>query len=100
MNDLIPQQRGLLPSRIERGMSRELERVRAGKVIAAAREEAKIEVLAQTTESALLAASHVAAVEALLVARTPHAEARLRHIADAGTIGMTEVVIKAGRRLG
>ena len=67
---------------------------------AAARENAKVEIMAEVTETALLAASHVAAVEALLVARTPHAEARLRHIADAGTIGMTETVIKAGRRMG
>jgi hypothetical protein len=100
MSDLVvPQSTGLFPSRIDRVASRELERIGASKVVAAARESAKVEIVAEVTETALLAASHVAAVEALLVARTPHAEGRLRHIADAGCIGMTDIVIKAGRRV-
>ena len=100
MSDLVPLGGGLLSTRIERSTGRQLDRIQAGKMVSAARENAKVEVMAEVTETALLAASHVAALEALLVARTPHAEARLRHIADAGTIGMTETVIKAGRRLG
>jgi hypothetical protein len=100
MTDLIPQSPGLFPTRVDRLASRELGRVRAQATVAAARESARVEVIAEVTESALLAASHVAAVEALLVQRTPHAEGRLRHIADAGCIGMTDVVIRAGRRVG
>jgi hypothetical protein len=30
------------------------------------------------------------------VQRTPHAEARLRHIADAGCAGMANVVLRTG----
>jgi hypothetical protein len=100
MSDLVPLGGGLLSTRIERTTARQLDRIQAGKMVAAARENARIEVMAEVTETALLAASHVAAVEELLVSRTPHAEARLRHIADAGTVGMTEVVLKAGKRLG
>jgi hypothetical protein len=100
MTDLVPQAGGLFPARSTRLASRELSRVQAGKAIVAGRESARVEVIAEVTETALLAASHIAAVEALLVHRTPHAEGRLRHIADAGCLGMTEVVIKAGRRVG
>ena len=99
MSDLVPLGGGLLPARIERTTARQLDRIQAGKMVSAARENARVEVMAEVTESALLAASHVAAVEALLVSRTPHAEGRLRHIVEAGTIGMTEIVIKAGRRM-
>lgn len=100
MSDLVPLGGGLLPSRIERATSRAVERVRADQAVAAARETARVEIVAEVTETALLAASRVAAVESLLLSRTPHAEMRLRHIADAGCIGMTDVVIKAGRRVG
>jgi hypothetical protein len=100
VTDLIPQSPALFPTRVDRLASRELGRVHAQRTVAAARESARVEIIAEVTESALLAASHVAAVEALLVARTPHAEGRLRHIADAGCIGMTDVVIRAGRRVG
>jgi hypothetical protein len=34
-----------------------------------------------------------------LVERTPHAAGRLKHIADAGSIGLAEVVLKAKRGL-
>ena len=50
-------------------------------------------------EAALLATSHISAVEALLISRTPHAEARLRHIADAGCTGMASVVLAMTHRL-
>ena len=100
MSDLVPLGAGLLSTRIERTTGRQLDRIQAGKMVTAARENARIEVVAEVTETALLAASHVAAVEALLVARTPHAEGRLRHLAEAGTIGMTDIVIKAGGRVG
>jgi hypothetical protein len=84
---------------IERQTSREITRARAYGATVAARESAKVEALAQVTEAALLATSHVSAVEALLVSRTPHAEARLRHIADAGCTGMANVVLSTGSRM-
>jgi hypothetical protein len=84
---------------IERKTSREIVRARAHGQTVAAREAAKVEAIAEVTEAALLATSHVSAVEALLIQRTPHAEARLRHIADAGCAGMASIVLGVGRRV-
>jgi hypothetical protein len=64
-----------------------------------AQEIAKVESVAEVTEAALLATSHVSAVEGLLVAQTPHAEARLRHIADAGCVGLASIVMRTGSRI-
>lgn len=86
-------------TRIERQASREIARAQAHGAIVAAQENARIEAIAQVTETALLATSHVSAVEALLIQRTPHAESRLKHIADAGCAGMASIVLGAGRRV-
>ena len=67
--------------------------------MASAQEGARVQALAQVSESALLATSHVSALEGLLVSRTPHAEARLRHIADAGCAGMASIVLGMGGRI-
>jgi hypothetical protein len=85
--------------RIQRRASREIARAQADGATITAQECAKVEAIAHVTESALLATSHVSAVEALLVQRTPHAESRLRHIADAGCTGMASVVLGVGRRV-
>jgi hypothetical protein len=82
--------------KLERQTSREIARARAYGATVSAREIAKVEAVAQISEAALLATSHVSAVEALLISRTPHAEARLRHIADAGCTGMATIVLRAG----
>jgi hypothetical protein len=80
----------------ERKASKEIARARAYGSVVSATGIAKVEAVAQITEAALLATSHISAVEALLVQRTPHAEARLRHIADAGCAGMANVVLRTG----
>jgi hypothetical protein len=87
----------LASTRVERRASREIARAQAYGACLAAREVAKVDAIAEVTETALIATSHVSAMEALLISRTPHAEARLRHIADAGTAGMASVVMKMAR---
>jgi hypothetical protein len=89
----------LVSSKIERQVSREIIRVKAGSTVAAAQHIGRVEAIAQVTETALLATSHVSAIEALLVVRTPHAEGRLRHIADAGCAGMANVVLSSARSI-
>lgn len=84
------------PGRIERQVSREIAQARGYGSVVSARGIVQLEAVAQVTEAALLATSHVSAVEALLVSRTPHAEARLRHIADAGCTGMANIVLRTG----
>jgi hypothetical protein len=99
MSDLVPSHAGnLFPTRVDRSAGRAIGRVRANQAVVVAQETARLEIIADVTETALLSASHVAAVEALLVARTPHAEGRLRHIAEAGTLGMADVVFRTGQR--
>lgn len=89
----------LATTRIARQASREITRAQAHGAIVTAQETAKVEAIANVTEAALLATSHVSAVEALLMERTPHAEARLKHIADAGCAGMASIVLGVGRRV-
>lgn len=90
---------GLSSRAVTRQASREVARARAYGSVVSAGETAKIEAVAQVTEAALLATSHISAMEALLVSRTPHAEARLKHIADAGCVGMAGVVFETGRKI-
>jgi hypothetical protein len=100
MTDLVPRPGGsVYPTKVERQAGRALERIRADQAVAAARQVARVSVIAETTEAALLAVSHVSALESLLVSRTPRAEERLRHIADAGALGMTEVVLSTNRQV-
>lgn len=100
MGELVPTTHSRsLPSRAERQKQRALECVRADQQVAAAEEAAKVEVIAEVTETALLATSHVSAIESALADRVPHAEGRLRQIANAGALGMTDVVVKTGRKV-
>jgi len=62
----------LVNSGIERRASRERARARAYGSAVSAHESAKVEAVAEVTEAALLATSHVSAIEGLLVAQTPH----------------------------
>lgn len=86
-----------LSTRVPRSTTRAIERVRTDQQVATAIETAKVEVIADVTESALVAASHIAVIESMLADRVPHAEGRLHQIAKAGTTGLTEVVAKAAQ---
>lgn len=85
--------------RQDRLAAREREMVRTASLVAATREAVKVDVIEEVTEAALVAASRISMVEALLAARTPSAEGRLRFIADAGVAGMANVVLGIERRL-
>lgn len=87
-----------LPSRLERQTNRALSQIAARQEVMLAEEQAKVDLVTSVCESSLIGASHIATVEALLVARTPHAEARLNHIASAGTAGLANIVLRASQR--
>jgi hypothetical protein len=89
----------LVTNKVERQVAREVRRIQASGAVVAAHHNARVDAIAEVTETALLATSHVSAIEALLVARTPHAEGRLRHIADAGCTGMANVVLDSARSI-
>lgn len=101
MTDLVPSpRRTLQPTRTTRAADRAIEQVDAAKRLAIEEEAAKLEVMAATTERAMLAASHISALQAMLSARAgdPITDERIRHIADAGIFGLTSVVMNLGQR--
>jgi hypothetical protein len=89
--------RGL--SRLERRVAGEIAINRAASSVLAARESARLDVIAEVAETALLNASALSNLEAALVMRTPHAAGRLGHIADSACMAMGKVVAQAGRGL-
>lgn len=97
MSDLVTYQPSLLASRAERTKGKELERIRHSTDLSIARHCAAIDVVESVTESALLATAHVSALEGYLLQRVPHAEARLRHVADGGCIAMANIVSKLAK---
>ena len=93
MSDLV---RSSFSGSLTRQAAREVARGRDYGLVFAAANAAKVEAVTQVTEAAMLATAHISALEELLISRSPHAEARLRHIADSGTAGMSKIVLKTG----
>jgi hypothetical protein len=90
---------GMSLSRVERRAAKEVAVVRAASSVLAAREATKLDVIAEVAETALLNASAVSSLEAVLVMRTPHAAGRLSYIADAACMAMGKVVTQTSRGL-
>ena len=88
---------GLVPSRIERQVARELQSVRLVQMLTVARESARVEAIADITRTGLIEASQVSELEAILFERSPHAGGRLKQIADCGVAAIADVVLRAGR---
>lgn len=98
-NALVPFDPPNRPTRLNRQTRKEVSLAYARGSVLAARESAKVEALEEITGTALMAAASISTLEGLLVARVPHAEARLQHIADSGVAGMADVVLRAARSL-
>jgi hypothetical protein len=97
MTDLVPYTGSLLPSRLDRQTSRAMQRIQARQALTAGQGMAQVETAAEVTEAAMLAVSHISTLESMLVTRTPRAEERLRHIADAAALNLTDVVLNTSR---
>lgn len=97
MPGLVQYQPSRLPTRTERVKARELSRIRTATDIAAAQRCAQVDLVESVTESALLATAHLGALESHLIGRVPHAEGRLRHVADGGAVAMANVVAKLAK---
>jgi hypothetical protein len=98
----LPARRSLLElseGRVRRGALHEIVKADAYRAVITAHETAKVDAIGEVTEAAMMATSQISSIEALLVSRTPHAEARLRHLADAGTAGLATVVINLSRNI-
>lgn len=98
---------GWLATREQRRAAKEVTRMRLrGAVVTArrlrgavvtAREVTRIDAVEEVSASALLAASQVSVLEDALAQRTPHARARLKHIADSSSIALASIVAQTGR---
>ncbi|HTD09920.1 MAG TPA: hypothetical protein VK680_13610 [Solirubrobacteraceae bacterium] len=97
MTDLTVLRSGRGLSRIERRAAAEITATRAVSSVLAARESARLDLIADVAETALLNASDLSNLEAVLVMRTPHAAPRLGLIADSACIQMSKVVAQTGR---
>lgn len=86
-------------SRQERKASQEIDRIRLGSQVAAAREAAKVEAIADVARTALMETGELSALEGFLARRTPHAVPRLQYVADAAATGMAGVVVRMASRL-
>lgn len=96
--DRLPVVRGgLYPARLDRQTGRALERLHAGAELARYRDHLRIERVAEAAERGQAAVAHISAMEAVLVQSVPHAQDRLRQIADAGAVGIARVVLESGR---
>jgi hypothetical protein len=86
-------------TKVERRAAKEIALTRAPTKVLAARESARLDVIAEVAETALLNASAISGLEAALVMRTPHAAGRLCHITDSACMAMGRVVVRTGRSL-
>jgi hypothetical protein len=86
-------------SKLERRAASEIALNRAASSVLAARESARVDAIAEVAEVALMNASALSGLEAVLVMRTPHAAGRLGHIADSACIAMGSVAARTGRSL-
>ncbi len=94
---VLASSRGL--SKLERRAANEITLTRAASSVLAARESARLDVIADVAETALLNASALSGLEAALVMRTPHAAGRLGLITDSACLAMGSVVARTGRGL-
>lgn len=88
---------GWLATREQRRAAKEVTRMRLRGAVVTAREVTRIDAVEEVSASALLAASQVSALEGALAQQTPHAHARLKHIADSSSIALASIVAQAGR---
>lgn len=89
--------RGL--SRLERRAASEIAVTRAASTVLAARENARLDLIADVAETALLNSAALSSLELALVMRTPHAAGRIGHIVDVACVRMGKVVSRTGRNL-
>lgn len=97
MSEVIPFQGPLLFNGDQRQHYREVKRAKQVGDLTAVRHNSRIDVIESVTHSAMLATAHLSALENYLIAEVPHAEGRLRHLADGGCMAMTNAVMRLSR---
>jgi hypothetical protein len=95
-NSLIPSG-SFFPSKIDRQVSKALEQIDAGTLVAMRRDEARLDRVAGTARRGMVRAAEVGALEATLIQAVPNAAGYVRASAVAGALGIAEVVYDAAR---
>lgn len=97
MSDLIPRngRQPLLPAHLDHRTTRSLVRMETRSALAKRSDALRIERIADAATRGQAAIAHVSAMEAMLVQTVPHAEPRLRAIADSAAAGIVHVVYEA-----
>jgi hypothetical protein len=97
MTQYLPEpRRGLLPDRLGDRLDRALQHQEARALIQKRDDQLRLARVEEATARGLVAAGQIASLEATLARAVPHAEGRLRAIADAGTIGIAGLVARSG----
>lgn len=97
MKDLILQSKALRERREESAHSQALTQMNRSTELVVAASTNQIHALEDVTATAMMAVGSTAALEAHLVGLTPHAEGRLRHIADTSALQMARIVARTVR---
>jgi hypothetical protein len=86
-----------LPARLGRQLGKSLDRMEAQAIVARRANQIRIQNAADAAGSGLIAVGQISVLEAAMVRAAPHAEGRLRTVADAGALSIAEIVYRAGR---
>jgi hypothetical protein len=88
---------GLLPSTLDRQVSRALARIDGAALIASHQDQVRLDRVATTTERGMIRAAQLGALEGALAHSAPQSAAYVHAVACAGAIGIAAVVYEAGR---
>lgn len=101
MTDFLPTTTdgALLPPRLERRTRRELERLEGHALVRRRADTLRVDRITEAAGRAQSAVSYLSALELVHAqgTRNPMADARLRQITDTAALGLSKVVLDAGR---
>jgi hypothetical protein len=97
VSNLLVPSTSLLPSRIDRQVSKAFEQIDASTLVAMRRDEARLDRVAGTARRGMVRAAEVGALEATLAQAVPAAADYVHASAVAGALGIAEVVYDATR---
>lgn len=97
-NSLVPTG-SLLPSKLDRQVSRALARIDGAALVASHQDQVRLDRVATTTERGMVRAAQLGALESVLVQSAPQSAGYVHAVACGGAIGIAAVVYDAGRGL-
>ena len=88
---------GLLPSTLDRQVSRALARIDGAALVASHQDQVRLDRVATTTERGMVRAAQIGVLEGALAQGSPQSAGYVHAVACAGAIGIAAVVYEAGR---